>query len=74
MDKQALWNAIKEPLRLLVLAILPFVVAYFTNIDTQWAFLALLALRGLDKYLHEMGKKSSKKNKESILLKGLTRF
>ena len=69
-QKEALWNAVKEPLRLLVLAVLPFAIAYFSNLGYEWAVLVVLVLRGLDKLLHEYGKAS----KNDILVKGLTRF
>lgn len=72
--KKALFEAIKEPLRLLVLAIIPFAITYFTQIDSQWAIYATLILRFLDKALHEVGKDNSTVKDESIFLKGITRF
>ena len=63
IDKKALWEAIKEPLRLLVLAILPFAITFVGGYDMWWAYMGVLLLRGLDKYLHKSGVK-----------KGLTRF
>ena len=71
MNKE-LWEAVKEPLRLLVLAVIPFALAYLNTISYQWATIALLVLRGLDKFLHEVGKKEGSIN--TNLVKGLTRF
>jgi hypothetical protein len=70
----ALWEAIKEPLRWLVLAIIPFGIAYFTELGYEWAGLLVLILRVIDKYLHEVGKEQTTEKVESPLLKGLTRF
>ena len=73
-DKKAFIEAVKEPLRLLVLAVIPFGVAYFTELDYQWATFITILLRWADSYLHEMGKELSTKKEESVLLKGITRF
>ena len=72
--KNALWEATKEPLRILVLAVIPFGIAYFTELDYQWAVFATFLLRYLDKVLHEIGKEESTKSKDNVLVKGLTRF
>lgn len=70
MTKEVIWEAIKEPLRLLVLAIIPIVLVYLGTIDTQWALVLIVILRFVDKLLHELGKA-----KENELLElGLTRF
>ena len=63
-DKKALWEATKEPLRLLVLSVIPFAVAYFTEVSYEWAGIAVFILRWVDKYLHESG----------VAVKGITRF
>ena len=47
-----IWEATKEPLRYIVLAIIPFFVTYFLSINEQWAIFATLILRGIDSYLH----------------------
>lgn len=73
-NREALWNAVKEPLRLFVLAIIPFGVAYFTEIDAQWAIMATVILRFIDKWMHEVGKTRSTARSESNLVTGLTRF
>lgn len=70
MDKQALWEAVKLPLRLLVLAVLPFAIAYAQQYDAQYAVVASGLLVMLDKYLHVYGKDNNKPK----LVKGLTRF
>lgn len=70
MNKKVLFEAIKEPLRLLVLAIIPIVLAYFSVINTQWAIIIVLALKMIDKYLHNIGKETG----NDSLKTGLTRF
>lgn len=69
-DKKVFLEAIKEPLRLLVLAIIPFAIAYFGSLSYEWAGIILIGLRFLDKYLHELGKATD----NSRLLSGLTKF
>jgi len=63
-DWKPLLESIKEPLRLLVLAVIPFAVTYFTELGYEWAVIAVFILRFVDKYLHE----------SMIAEKGLTRF
>lgn len=70
MDKNAIWEAVKEPLRLLALAIIPFLLVYFGQINAEWAVALTVVLRFVDKLLHEIGKET---NNES-LAKGITRF
>ena len=65
-----LWEATKEPLRLLMLAIIPFLLTYFGAINSQWAIVLVVVLRFIDKFLYEYGK--AKKNE--LLEGGLTRF
>lgn len=74
MNKQILWEAVKEPLRLLVLSLVSVGIAYFTDLDWEYAPLLLLGLRLVDSVMHEMGKERSTKTEESKLLKGLVRF
>ena len=71
MNKKVIFEAIKEPLRLLVLAIIPFAIAYSAGYDAQWAITATIVLRFIDKYLFELGKA---RKGDSKLDKGLTRF
>jgi len=65
-----LWEAIKEPLRLLVLALIPFALAYFTKLSYEWAGVIVVVLRFIDKYLYELGKAKNNLTLEG----GLTRF
>jgi hypothetical protein len=74
MTKEALWEAVKEPLRLLVLAIIPVLLVYFQAINAEWAGVIIVILRLIDSVLHEVGKEQSTKTKESVLVTGLTRF
>ncbi len=67
--KSAIWEAIKEPLRLLVLAVIPVLLAYFQTISYEWAAIIVLILRLVDSVLHEVGKKN-----DNALVTGLTRF
>lgn len=52
MDWNKLLEAIKEPLRVLVLAIIPVVLSYLEVINTEWALVIVAILRVVDKYLH----------------------
>lgn len=63
-DWKPVLEALKEPVRLLVLAVIPFAIAYFTEVDYSWAGVALVVLRFVDKWLHKSG----------VAEKGLTRF
>ena len=53
---EALKEAIKFPLRQLVLAIIPVVLAYVKILDYEWAGILFGVLSFFDKYLHEMWK------------------
>lgn len=70
MNKEIVWNAVKEPTRLLVLSILPLLITYFTELGVEWAAAAIVLLRFVDKLLHEYGKET----KNQVLTKGLTQF
>jgi hypothetical protein len=76
IDTKALWEAAKEPLRILVLAILPFVIAFFASLNYQWAVVATIVLRFIDKYLHEAARNVDKADQNTGLLglHGLTGF
>jgi hypothetical protein len=65
-----LFEACKEPLRLLVLAVIPVLIAQIGNLDFTWAIYATIILRFIDKYLYELGKA----NKNETLTRGLTQF
>ena len=73
---EPLKESIKEPLRLLVLAIIPFGIAYFTEIPQQWAIIAVVVLRFIDKWLHEneVAQPVKKQNEGLLGVKGLTGF
>jgi len=62
-----IYEACKEPLRLLVLAVIPFALAYFGDLGYEWAAIVVLVLRGIDKFLHLT--RTDKKTAS-----GLTRF
>jgi hypothetical protein len=66
IDWEAVKEAAKEPLRLLVLALIPFALAYFEVLPYEWATVIIFVLRFVDKYLHNMNKKG--------IAGGLTRF
>lgn len=70
VDKNILWESVKDPLRLLVLGVIPFAIAYFTELPFEWAGFTTLLLKGLDRYLHNAGKEL----KDDKLILGLTRF
>jgi len=57
IDWDALWEACKEPLRWLVLAIIPFLIAFFSGISYGWAALVIVILRIIDSYLHQQAPK-----------------
>ena len=70
VDKNVLFEAIKEPLRLLVCALLPFGIAYLKDLPYEWATIATIVLKTADKFLHEYGKATG----GDKLVKGLVRF
>ena len=73
---ELVWEAVKEPLRLIVLAIIPFIVTSIAGIDAQWAIYATLVLRMIDSYLHQIAKEEPAKSRNEGLLgiRGLTGF
>lgn len=70
IDKKALWEAVKEPLRLLVLGVISYLIVYVGELNMEWGAVALVVLRFLDKYLHELGKTV----KSDRLTRGITQF
>ena len=74
MNKQILWEAVKEPLRLLVLSVIPVLLAMAGDLPYEWAGIVIVLLRLIDSVLHEIGKARTTKKEESPLLLGLTRF
>ena len=67
---KAVWEATKEPLRLLAIALIPFGLVYFGELSYGWAGALVLVLRFLDKLLHEIGKAYENEK----LTTGITRF
>lgn len=52
VDWKTIFEAIKEPLREIVIAIIPFALERLALIPASWAIGLYLVLRGIDKYLH----------------------
>jgi len=76
MNKEVLWESLKEPLRLVVLAVIPLLITYFTELGTEWALAAILVLRFIDKWLHEIAMAEPVKGRNEGLggVTGLTGF
>lgn len=72
--KEAVIEAVKEALRLVLLAIIPLVIAGLEAGAVDWKAVGIIAgvtaLRFVDKLLHEWGKDAD----NELLTKGLTRF
>ncbi len=49
-----LWEAVKLPLRIFVLSVIPLLIAYLTEVSYSWAGIVSLFLVMLDKFLHEI--------------------
>jgi hypothetical protein len=64
------WEAVKEPLREVLLAAIPGVLAYLGTLNVTWAGILYLVLRAVDSYLHELGKEKN----DNSLVTGITRF
>ena len=67
---KTIWEAAKEPLRLLVLSVLPVLITSLAELSYWWAGVAIVFLRLLDSVLHEVGKETN----NETLTRGLTRF
>jgi hypothetical protein len=67
-------EALKELLRVVVLAIIPVLIASFEMGEIDWRLVivagAIAGLRAVDKWLHTIGKEEG----DESLSKGLTRF
>ena len=50
---KTIWEAAKEPLRLLVLSVLPVLITSLAELSYWWAGVAIVLLRLLDSVLHE---------------------
>ena len=69
---ETLWKAVKEPLRLVVLGLIGWLITELSGAENQeqWVAVLLLVLRFADKWLHEYGKRTNNAN----LTKAITRF
>jgi len=72
MNKEAVLEAIKEPLRLLMLALLPLLVNWISGQPWNVEFITVIViiLRAVDKILHDIGTQTG----NETLKGGLTRF
>ena len=68
--KQAIWEATKEPLRLLAIALIPVLLVYFEGLSVEWAAIIVVVLRWADKLLYKVGELK----KDPALSGGLVRF
>ena len=73
---QALWEAVKLPLRVFVLSLIPVAITWLSGLNQAWAGIAITFLVVLDKYIHEAEvAKPVSKQKEGIGgVRGLTGF
>lgn len=68
---KALTEALKELGRVILFAVIPFAIAYVSGLpQTPITILGLTVLRGVDKFVHEVGKETD----NETLIKGLSRF
>lgn len=72
--KQALIEALKEALRVVLIAVLPIIISGLENGSIEPKLVVVTAiialLRFIDKALHEVGKSLENEN----MIKGITRF
>lgn len=69
LDYSALWESLKEPLRLLLMALIGWVISQLANTDqTLTIVVAGILLKTLDKVIHDFGKD----NDMNKLSKGIT--
>ena len=73
---KTLFEASKEPLRLLVLSVIPVLLVYLEKLPAEWAVALVLVLRLVDKYLHLMTKENllKERNEGFLGVKGLVGF
>ena len=76
MKLDLILKAVKEPMREIFLASLPGVLLYLEKLNTTWAVVLYLILRGIDSWLHESSKVKTpgKRNEGLFGIKGLTGF
>lgn len=71
IDKTVLWKAVKEPLRLLVLALVSWLITVIVpQLDEKYIPILTVVLKFVDQYFHELGKA----NGNPAMTKGLTQF
>lgn len=56
IDWKTVWEAVKEPLREILMAAIPGILAYLQTIPTEWAAVLYIVIRAVDQYLYEKGK------------------
>jgi hypothetical protein len=56
IEWNTIWEAVKEPLREIVMAIIPLALERLAALPDVWAVVLYLAIRGVDQYLHEQEK------------------
>jgi hypothetical protein len=54
MKLEILWESIKLPLRLVILAVIPVILNRLVGMPDLWAELLYVVLVTVDKYLHEL--------------------
>lgn len=69
---RSLWEATKEPLRLLLLALVSTLIVHFTSVPQPEVTITIMVigLKTIDRFLHTWGKETD----NDQLLTGLTRF
>lgn len=67
-----LLEALKEPGRILFLALITWAITFIVPqvSNPTWSAIILLVLRGIDSYLHELGKETG----STTLTRGITQF
>jgi hypothetical protein len=76
IDWKALWESVKEPLRVLLLAVISYFIVVIAQLPYKWAVIATVVLRIIDGYLHEVAVKepASTRNEGIGGVTGLTGF
>jgi len=49
----AIWEALKEPLREIVIAIIPVALERLAVLSVWWAVILYIILRAIDQYMHD---------------------
>jgi hypothetical protein len=76
LDWKIIWEAVKEPLREAVLAVIPLILAWLGTITAPWAIALYAILRFIDSYLHEHANAQPAKTRNEGIggVTGLTGF